>query len=120
MQLLESYSQIISNGVFMRTTLNKLEHLGKSVQDRLQEDKQKNYLLLGFLHRSPKKLRELMKPLKGQKIALLRDIGDENPMVSDNPRVKLIMVNMEEHKKCLALMEASNSLFEDLIGYRAH
>jgi len=115
--LLDLYSQVISNGVFLRTTLNKIDGNGTSAKERLATDK--NFQMLGYLHRARNKMQQDLAAVGKLQKEWLDNAGEtaESAKASDCPITRLIVLDMSE--KFAPVNEASNTMFEDLVGFQA-
>lgn len=110
-KLLDLYTQCISNGVFMKTTINKLESMGTSAQARLAKDG--DYKLLGFLFKSRKKHRQFLQDIEQERTALLGEGGQEDSE-EDTPRVGLLRLDL----KAKFDQVMNDMMFEDLVGFQ--
>lgn len=112
-KLMNIYSQLLSNAVFMRTTINKLESMGSDATARLEKDK--NQTLLGFLARSRRKHREdleSMCDLQRQLLGVASVPDEQSSLTEESPTVKLFGFDFQ--KKFADLM--ADTMFIDLVG----
>lgn len=107
LKLLEAYSQILSNAVFMRGTLNKFESFGKSAEEILEKDK--NFGVLSLLTRA----RKNHEKAKVQILSLIPTI----PGVAAESQLSQLL-NLEVPMQFQMLEADSHKMFDDLIGYQ--